>query len=234
MLMKRTKLYASLVMMSLLLSAGLTATAQDDESVLDIGADIMSRYVWRGTDFGGSPSIQPYIELGLGSLSIGAWGAYTTNKSAGQEMDLYATYSIMDMFSVTVTDYFFPDEFSGYNYFEFNADSGSLHIIEGAVSFDGTDNLPLSVMAAYNLVNDESFYLELGYSFPFMDVFLGAGNGFYTVEDPGDDDKFGIVNLGISTSREIPITEKFSLPLSASLICNPNAKGIHLVFGISF
>lgn len=232
--MKRMNFYGGLLMMSLILSAGLSASAQDDESVLDVGADIMSRYVWRGTDFGGSPSIQPYIELGLGNLAIGAWGAYTTNLPGGQEMDLYASYSIADMFTVTATDYFFPDEINGYDYFEFNADSGSLHIIEGALSFDGTDDLPLTVLAAANLVNDESFYLELGYSLSFMDVFLGMGNGFYTVEDPGEDDTFGIVNLGISTSKEIPITEKFSLPLSASLICNPNAKGIHLVFGISF
>ncbi len=30
---------------------------------LNLGTDIMSRYVWRGTDFGRSPGIQPFLSL---------------------------------------------------------------------------------------------------------------------------------------------------------------------------
>jgi hypothetical protein len=43
----------------------------------------------------------------------------------------------------------------------------------------------------------------------------------------------GVINLGITASREIRITETFSLPVSASLITNPQAENIFLVFGIS-
>ena len=71
--------------------------------------------------------------------------------------------------------------------------------------------------------------MELGYSFPFLDIFAGAGNGLYLTGN-GD---FGIVNLGISSSKEIVVTDNFSLPVSAALITNPEAKQIHLVFGIS-
>jgi hypothetical protein len=77
--------------------------------------------------------------------------------------------------------------------------------------------------------DDNSLYVELGYSFSILDIFVGAGNGLYLTGD----NAFGVVNLGISTSKEISITEKFSLPVSASLITNPEAKHIHLVFGIS-
>jgi hypothetical protein len=85
-------------------------------------------------------------------------------------------------------------------------------------------------MIGYNFLNDSqnSTYLELGYSFSILEIFLGAGNGFYTT-----DGKFNIINLGISVSKDIKITEKFSLPISASFITNPQAEKVHFVFGIS-
>jgi hypothetical protein len=39
--------------------------------------------------------------------------------------------------------------------------------------------------------------------------------------------------VGISARKEIPLTEKFALPVSVSLITNPQAGKIYLVFGIS-
>lgn len=44
----------------LLLGLGLTfyTNAQDKKSNFEVGADMVSRYVWRGTDFGSSPAIQ--------------------------------------------------------------------------------------------------------------------------------------------------------------------------------
>lgn len=204
-----------------------------DESPVSIGADVVSRYVWRGTDFGGSPSIQPYIEAGFGDFAIGAWGAYATNLPGGQEMDLYATYTVMDLVTVGVTDYYFPADAGGYEYFDYANDSSG-HIIEAMASFNGLENLPLTAMVGYNFYGDDSFYLELGYSLSKLDMFLGMGNGFYTIEDPGEDDKFGIVNVGISASKDIPVTENYAIPVMASFILNPNSGGIHLVFGISF
>lgn len=37
-----------------------------------LGADVVSRYVWRGTDFGNAASVQPYISYTAGVLEIGA------------------------------------------------------------------------------------------------------------------------------------------------------------------
>lgn len=236
-IMKRVS-FPLLVMfsMTVVLSSAVDVKAQDEESSpFSAGADFMSRYVWRGLDYGGSPSIQPYLEFSTGGLAIGAWGAYTTafsnaNAAGIQEMDLYATYTISKIITVGVTDYFFPQEFGyNYNYFDYGSDT-SAHIVEGMASFNGLEILPLSVLFGINLVNDDdnSMYVELGYSFSSLDFFVGAGNGIYTAEGG-----FGVVNIGISSSREIAITESFSLPVSASLLTNPDAKQIHLVFGIS-
>ena len=230
--MKRiTSFLVLLFAITMLLTSTVQVRAQDEEksSPISIGVDLMSRYVWRGTDYGSSPSIQPSLELGLGGFALGVWGAYTTNLPGVQELDLYATYTFSDVFTIGITDYFFPNEIFGYDYYEFRGDS-SAHILEGIASFNGLEDLPLTLMVGYNFFYDSqnSTYLELGYSFSILDIFLGAGNGFYTT-----DGKFNVVNLGISVSKEIKITEKFSLPISASFITNPQAKKVHFIFGVS-
>jgi hypothetical protein len=230
--MKRiTSLLVFLSAIELLMTNAVQVKAQEEEksSPIDIGADLMSRYVWRGTDYGSSPSIQPHMELGLGGFALGFWGAYTTNLPGVQELDLYANYTFSDVVTIGITDYFFPDEIFGYDYYEFRGDS-SAHILEGMASFNGLVNLPLTFMIGYNFGGDSqhSTYLELGYRFSILDIFLGAGNGFYTT-----DGEFNIVNVGISASKDIRLTEKFSIPISASFITNPQAKRVHLAFGIS-
>lgn len=222
-----------------LLAITVPARAQDEEPVspVSIGADIMSRYVWRGLDYGASPSIQPYLEVGIGNFAIGAWGAYAVtqtknNESGTQEMDLYANYTFAEMITIGVTDYYFPME-TGYNYdyFDYGSDT-SLHVLEAMAAFNGLDDLPFTFLAGVNLMNDDdhSLYFELDYSFSFIDVFVGAGNGIYLSSDKS----FNLVNVGVSKSTELRITDSFSLPVSASLITNPDARQVHLVFGISF
>lgn len=195
-----------------------------------MGVDIMSRYIWRGSDYGASPSIQPYIELSLANFNLGVWAAYTTNLPNVQELDLYASYTIYDLVTFTITDYSFPDEISGYDYFDYVSDS-SVHIIEGLMVFNGTEKFPVSMKAGINFYNDSdnSLYLETGYSFSCMNIFIGAGNGMYT-----SNGKFNFVNIGIGITKEISVTEKYSIPLSASFITNPEAGKVFLVFGISF
>lgn len=224
------------------------------ENPFGINVDLMSRYVWRGQDFGAAPSIQPSLSYSKWGFTIGAWGAYTFNNvnSNVQEVDLYLSYSFLEsMFSLTVTDYFFPAEMVDYNYFDYK-DLTTGHVFEGAIAFNGTEKLPLSVMLATNFygsdarrVNDDgsigslqySTYAELGYSFNYFNVFMGFNlttpdldkgeSGYYG-------DSFGVVNLGLSTSKQIKITENFSLPLSLALITNPQKEKIYFVAGFNF
>ncbi len=64
------------------------------------GADLASRYIWRGLNAGGSsPSIQPAIEYTIGSekhaFSVGTWGAFSTSGiQTTQEVDLYISYTL--------------------------------------------------------------------------------------------------------------------------------------------
>jgi hypothetical protein len=132
----------------------------------------VSRYVWRGLNLGGStPAIQPAIEFAFGnedhSIAVGAWGSYSfSGTQTGQEADLYLSYTLKDMFSLTVSDYFFPDETVGTNkYFNYNMDWNTIndgtkaqtgHVLEAALSFNGTESIPVSLLFAMNVWGADS------------------------------------------------------------------------------
>ncbi|MDZ7741117.1 MAG: TorF family putative porin [Bacteroidota bacterium] len=208
----------------------------------NVGSDFVSRYVWRGMDFANSPSIQPTLSYtATCGFEIGYWGAYSTNAINYQETDLYLSYTIKDVIKLGVTDYFFPmgDSLSISNkYFEYGEDKTG-HILEGSLTFNGLENFPVYLSLNYNFYGadkDNSFYGEIGYNGTAGDyeysVFLGAtpGKGIYL---PDGSDEFSVVNVGLTASKEIRITEKFSLPVMGSLVFNPQSENIFLVFGFS-
>jgi hypothetical protein len=229
---------------------------EPSESNLTFGADIVSRYIWRGINLGGpSPHVQPYIEYAAGNsgLAIGFWGSYGLGAgSALTEADLYISYTPVDYLTFTVTDYFFPSDipFSRDRYFNYKEGETS-HTIEGMVSFNGTESFPISVLFAMNLYgadgtdpDGENYfakYLELGYSTTYrdtgIDVFAGmaldnpdtaqGAEGWYG-------ESAGLINLGITLSKNIRFSEAISVPAFSSLVLNPEAGNIYMVIGLSF
>lgn len=189
----------------------------------NIGAELYNRYIWRGTDFGNSPVIQPTIEFSYGKFTLGAWGSYSTNSNTnGTEADIYASYEFNSGMNITITDYYFPKEpGSAGNYFNYN----DYHFLEIGAS-KSFKNFNLS--ANYFINGDNDIYLEARYSFKKLETFIGIGNNNYT-----SDGNFNVCNIGISTKKEIKITDNFMLPLVGSVILNPEREQIFLVVGIS-
>jgi len=195
----------------------------------DIGVDFASRYVWRGLEFSDSPAIQPFAEFNLGNFTLGIWASYETGgQVVGQEFDLYASYSF-GAFSLGFTDYSFPIDGVSDGYFMIRN-----HIGEAMLSFDGVEKFPLTVLLGVNVYNDDanSVYTEVGYPFKIgeteLSAFVGAGNEIYSLD--GD---FAVTNFGISASKDIKVTEVFSLGVSTSAIFNPNTEDAYLVFILS-
>lgn len=230
-----------------------TVSAQEDScrGKVDISVDLMSRYIWRGLNLGGSsPSIQPNIEYNNGNFTVGAWGAYSMSQAiTSQEADLYISYTIADKVNFTLTDYFFPKEDTIIHYFNY-AKYKTHHLFELSAKFLGTEKLPISLMIATNVHGEDaqksnggnqfSTYIELGYNFKINETGCSAFVGF-TPNNP-DETKgetgfygpgAGVINLGITATKEIKISDSFSLPVNASLITNPQAENIFIVFGIS-
>jgi len=212
-----------------------------------IGADIVSRYVWRGLDFGESMSVQPGLTIGLGRLEVGAWGSYSISASGAgaNENDLWAsfTHEFASGASVSlgVTDYYFPNAVV-----ENTVREGTVlgfrdpeaHTQEVSVAVSGTESFPVSLYAGLLLDDDTPIYLEASVPFTAGDVELGihagavsAESGFYGTTG------FALVNLGITAGTELKLTDSFAPPVSVSYIVNPsgeeNGDRAYLVFALS-
>jgi hypothetical protein len=244
--MKKSILFFSLLLMPLY------AFNQDSLSRFDLSADIASRYIWRGMALSSSPAFQPGIACTLGNFEIGSWASYTFALEPLQEVDLYLAYSVSGL-TFTVYDYYNPFEIADTteNYFDWNGKT-SRHILEGSIAWSGIGDLPFTFLLAtmfygndrdsvfYDDERDDevknlySTYFEASYTFSLKDgkefnVFAGITpfSGLYA-------EKFALVNLGCSLMKEIKITDNFSLPITGSLVINPDARKVYGVLAISF
>ena len=126
-------------------------------------------------------------------------------------------------------DYAFPVDGISDGYFQMKN-----HLGEATISFDGVEKFPLSIMLGVNVYNDDtnSVYTGVGYSFVIgeteLSAFVGAGNEIYSI-----DGEFAVTNFGLSASKDIKMTDSFSLGVSASAIFNPDTEDAYLVFLIS-
>jgi len=194
---------------------------------ISTGVDLYSTYVWRGVAYSG-PSIQPYVEFGAGGFTLGAWGSQGIDGIVGsddvsngfQEMDLYASYSFDFGLSLGVTDYYFP----GTLYFEDESHAYEFNLGFEAGNFSLSGNY---IFAGGGSVGDD-VYGELGYSIGAADLFIGAGDGWHST-----DTEFAVVNVGVSTTKTIKITDSFSIPLSGAVILNPDTEQLYILAGIS-
>jgi len=190
-------------------------------------ADVVSSYVWRGSMYSGA-SVQPSLTFTTGGLSIGAWGSTGLKSTATgldlyNEMDLFATYATDFGLTIGLTDYYYP----GSSYF-----AGASHALEanlgytiGSVSL-AANYIPFAAATAGSVGSD--LYFEAGYAFKSFSLFVGAGNGWHTA-----DNSFNFCNIGIKSTKEIKITDSFSVPLTGSVILNPDKKEFYIVAGIS-
>ena len=223
--------------------------AQDKpKSKINITSDFVSRYVWRGLDYGRAPSIQPTMAYTKGKIEIGVWGAFNTIGTY-HEADLYAKYS-MKGFTLALTDYFIHNETNSNNtrYFDY-ASKTTNHAFEGSLQYKGPEKFPVSILAAtyfygndrawgYDAAKDStlknyySTYFELGYTLKCkektFDLFMGL-----TPMAGAYGNTSGVINMGLTTYKTIQVTDKFELPLKASLIANPQAGNLYFVFGFT-
>lgn len=222
------------------LSAELTAQ-------MKIGADIYSRYIWRGVDYGNAPSFQPAISYTAGGFSIGTWGAYsigshsvdltTGSASVFAEHDIWANYGVDvggGTLTFTFTDYFYPS--AGLRLFNYN-DAGGSHVLEIGAGYFGGDAFPFSLSTYYNFFNDidRSVYLHISYPFTLENGTIAL----FAAGTPGRSAWYAatgaaVINAGLTYATPVPITERFSLPINASYIINPHIEQSYLIFGISF
>jgi hypothetical protein len=228
-----------LIITAILLTTAVTAKAQDTLETT-IGTDLVSQYVWRGQDLGGV-SVQPTLGLAYKGLSLSAWGSTgLSNPADTREFDLTLAYTIGG-FNIGVTDYWFNAGLDPLNrYFAYAADCTN-HVFEANIGYDfgfaslqwytnfaGNDGLTPAEKRAY------SSYVEVSVPFVLGGVDWTAAAGavpfatdFYGVEG------FGVVNVALTASKDIRITDSFSIPVFAQVAANPYSKNAFFVFGIT-
>ena len=217
---------------------------------INLGTDLMSRYIWRGKDYGTSPSIQPLLSLNKCFFEIGIWGSYNV-KGSYAETDPYIKFTYKGA-SLIFTDYFIHDESNpnNTNYFNYKHNE-TLHGFELALQYKGPEKFPISIYAgtflygndqnikkdtAGNVLSSKQFYstyFELGYTLTYLhnnfDLFLGVTpmEGMYAT-------KAGVVAAGLTASRSITIKDDLAINLKATIFANPVAKNLYFIFGAGF
>jgi hypothetical protein len=243
-----------LVLSMLLVGSTFTAQAQDENepsnTMAEAGGDIVSAYIWRGIAFDNTPNIQAWGFWGYKNLMIGAWGSVSFN---GQyfEPNLWMAYHLKNL-SLTVTD---VDAGFGKGFFNYKSDE-TAHILDASLAYKFSEKFPLTLTGSvifygfdkeiegYHAVTGDpilgtksnySGYLELSLPLEISNNELEFTFGTATHESiVYGVDGFGIINVGAKISKTIPVTDKFSLPLSFEFIANPDANRVFTVFSLSF
>lgn len=200
-------------------------------------ADLVSSYVWRGAYQTGA-SVQPSLNLSYAGVSLTAWGstdfATAADEVRSKEFDLTLGYTVKG-FKVAVTDYWWAGE--GHRYGNY----ANSHYFEGTLGYHFGEKCPLSL--TWNTLfaggdkdekGDQQFstYIEAACDFNVWGVnvtpSLGISpwTGMYS-------DGFGLCSISLKATKELPLTQSFSLPVFAQVIATPEHDNVFLVFGIS-
>lgn len=225
-----------IVLMALMFATGMSATAQDEVETT-VSADVVSTYVWRGMECG-SAAIQPTLGIGYKGLTLSAWGSYgLVDTNDAKEFDLTLAYSTGG-FNIGITDYWFntPEE----RYFLYDANKTS-HIFEANIGYDFG---PAAIQWFTNFAGNDGYnkdgkrayssYVELSAPFKLASVDWSATVGavpyatdFYGV------DGFAVTNVSLKATKDIKVTDSFSIPVFAQVAANPSTEKAYLVFGFT-
>lgn len=226
----------------LLLAFGAALSAAHAQSAvsLDFGAEVVSRYVIRGLDFGSSPSVQPVVVASAYGVDAGTWGNYGltgADDGNGNEQDFWVGYTqdlgAAGSLRVALFDFFF----GGSRVFAFDGDGAGAHYLEAQLRYERPAGVPVYLFAGRHVHNevDGSWYVEAGYTGSVGEVGLetsagvaGGESAWYRVVGTAP----ALINLRAKLSKEIPVTEAFALPVSAAFTVNPHAERAFLVVGV--
>ncbi len=231
--MKKLISLAAFVVVSLF-SAN-SALAQDSLRVVP-SADVVSRYVWRGIDQGSAASVQPSLSLGYKGLTLDFWGSTSIAHIEPKEFDIALGYEVGGL-SLTLTDYFWAGEEAKYGHY---ADD---HFFELGLGYTFS-KIPLTASWSTMLfcgksaeVNDEgqrmySTYINVSYDLDLRGVTFTPSLGLnpWTSQYA---DALALMDISLTATKEIPITERFSLPIFVQATVSPAMDKAYLVFGFS-
>ena len=217
-----------------------SATLAQERVETTICGDVVSSHIWRGQDLG-DVSLQPTLGIGYKGFSLTAWGSVgLSDPSDTKEFDLTLSYAIGGL-NIGITDYWFNTGLDPENrYFKYGA-HGTNHVFEANVGYDfgpaslqwytnfaGNDGMNKDGERAY------SSYVELTVPFKLatVDWTATAGAVPFSTDFYGTDG-FNVTNLALKATKEIKVSESFSVPVFGQVAANPCSKKAYLVIGFT-
>ena len=205
-----------------------------------IAADVINQYIWRGQDLG-NVSLQPTLGIAHKGLSLTAWGSVgLTSVEDTKEFDLTIAYTIGGL-NIGITDYWFSKGLdSDGRYLKYDA-HGTNHLFEANIGYDfkvaslqwytnfaGNDGKNKDGKRAY------SSYVEVIVPFVICDVDWTATAGAvpYATDTYGTNG-FAVTNLSLRATKDIKVTDSFSIPVFGQLTANPCSQKAYLMFGFT-
>ena len=224
-------------------SADTTGSQRNNKLEINVGAELVSRYVWRGIVLDLHPQIQPVIALNYGNFCFDLWGSQSLNSSYS-EIDLGLHYTA-GWFTFTFYDYYAVDEnfLAESSFFRYKSTDSlpTNHTLEASVDVKPLVNIPLNFKAAcffYGADLDTegkvqySTYLELSYQKILKEVELNfilggtVNQGFYA-------EKAAVTNVAVKAIHWLNLGEKYKMAISASVILNPDTEDVFFIFGLA-
>ena len=228
-----------IVLLAMGVVMGMSAFAQDEVETT-VSGDVVSSYIWRGQDLG-STAIQPTLGVGYKGLSLSAWGSYGIADPADtKEFDLTLAYSIGGL-NIGVTDYWFNNGLDPQNrYFKYDAHSTN-HVFEANIGYDfGLASLQwYTNFAGNDGVNKDgdraySSYVEVVVPFKLSTIDWTATAGAVPfATDLYGTSGFAVTNVALKATKDIKVTDSFSIPVFAQVTANPCSQKAYLVFGFT-
>lgn len=224
------------------LNAGGLSTESDSTRNIDMDFSVVSQHLWRGTAQGQAPAVRPDIRVDfLDGFSISGGAVYSVDRSY-DEMDLSMSYQFND-FEISFSDYYAPAA-KGYeaeNLFNYDEQTTD-HFLDLALDYKPFNQIPFNFTMATGLwgnrfneykENRYSTYFETNYQVKqadyHLDFFVGVtpGEGLYN-------EKFSVVNMGMTFHKMFEYSQNRSFPVSASIVGNPAHKQLHVSFALAF
>ncbi len=223
---------------ALMLTASTSAALAQDEVETTVAADVVNQYIWRGQECG-AVSLQPTLGIGYKGFSLTAWGSVgLSDPSDTKEFDLTAAYTTGGL-TVGITDYWFNSPFEKYFVY---SDGKTSHIFEANIGYDfgpvalnwytnfaGNDGLNKDGKRAYSSYVEATAPFKLGG----CDWTATVGAVPYATTSYSDATGFAVTNISLKATKDIKITDSFSIPVFGQIAANPSTEKAYLVFGFT-
>ena len=221
----------------------------------DAQVEIVSLYNFRAIDYGNSPAIQPKMQVFYNNLEFFAWGSqaliaremFEGEKVPFNEVDWGFKYHIetaIGKFIPVITAYYCP--FEKKKFFDLrgldNWQKRGSQTVNVAFDYIVSPTMPIKLTVDYCFHNDpqKPIYAELGYTFthdnyiiePYLGVAKGLGPGGETRQYGINNNEIGFCNLGLNITKNIPVTDKFTLPVTSTLSIQPYTEEVWVVFKV--